>query len=96
MMETQALFEIYPVFLGDGENLELAHLPWHDTGESAESSVAPLVVSKEDGWVWAKIDAARRQISKASGPEKADVGLQSLVAGKKTYLGFLPLRPGTL
>jgi hypothetical protein len=53
-------------------------------------------VSKEDGWVWAKIDAARRQISKASGPEKADVGLQSLVAGNKTYLGFLPLRPGTL
>lgn len=95
-METQFLFEIYPVFLGDRGNSEPAHLPWHDTGESAESSVAPLVVSKEEGWVWAKIDAARRQISKASGPEKADVGLQCLVVGKKRVLGLLPLRPGTL
>ena len=95
-METQFLFELYPVFLGDRGNSEPAHLPWHEVGESAESSVAPLVVGQGDGWVWAMIDPARRQISKASGPEKADVGLQFLVVGKKKVLGFLPLRPGTL
>jgi len=95
-METQFLFEIYPVFLGDRGNSEPAHLPWHEAGESTESSVAPLVVGQGDGWVWAKIDAARRQISKASGPEEADVGLRSLAVGKKRVLGFLPLRPGTL
>ncbi len=96
MMETQALFEIFPVFLGEGGNSEPAHLPWHETGENAESSVAPLVVGKEDGWVWAKVDEATRHIVKVSGPEKADVGLQSLVVGKKRVLGFLPLCPGTL
>jgi len=95
-MKTQYLFEIYPVFLGNGGNSDPAHLPWHDTGESAESSVAPLVVGQGEGWVWAKVDAATRHIVKVSGPEKADVGLQSLVLGKKRVLGFLPLRPGTL
>lgn len=95
-METQFLFEIYPVFLGDRGNSEPAHLPWHETGESAESSEAPLVVSKDDGWVWAKVNETTRHIVKVGGPEEADVGLHSLVVGKKRVLGFLPLHPGTL
>ena len=92
-MKTQYLFEIYPVFLGDGGNSETAHLPWHDAGESAESSVAPLVVGQDDDWVWAKVNEATRHIVRVCGPEKADVGLQSLVLGKKRVLGFLPLCP---
>ncbi len=94
MMETQALFEIYPVFLGHGGNSEPAHLPWHETEESAESSAAPLVVGKDDGWVWAKVD--EQQVVEVSCAEQADVGLQSLVAGKKKILGLLPLCPGVL
>ena len=85
-MKTQYLFEIYPVCLGNGGNSEAAHLPWDETGESAESSVAPLVVGQGDGWVWAKVDEATRHIVKVSGPEEADVGLQSLAVGKKRVL----------
>ncbi len=96
MMETQALFEIYSVFLGDGGKSEPAQLPWHETGESAESSAVPLVVGKDDGLVGAKVDDPSRQVVKVSCAEQADVGLQLLVAGKKKYLGLLPLRPGIL
>ena len=95
-METQFLFEIYPVFLGNGETAESARLPGFETGESAEFSSPPLVVDKDDGLVWAKVDAPSRQVVKVSRAEQADVGLQLLVAGKKKYLGLLPLRPGIL
>ena len=89
------MFEIYPFFLGNGGNSEPAQLPWHETGESAESSAVPLVVGKDDGLVWAKVDDPSRQVVKVSYAEQADVGLQSLGAGKKQVLGLLPLRPGT-
>ncbi|MCH8017686.1 MAG: hypothetical protein IH917_13800 [Acidobacteria bacterium] len=95
-METQFLFEIYPFFLGNGGNSEPAQLPWHETVESMEYSSAPLVVDKDDGLVWVKVDALLRQVVKVSCVEKADVGLQSLVVGKKRVLGLLPLRPGIL
>lgn len=95
-MGDQFLFEIYPFFLGNGGNSEPAPLPWCEAGESAESPVLPLVVGKDDGLVWTKIDAPSRQLVKVSCAEQADVGVQSLAAGKKTYLGLLPLRQGVL
>ncbi len=95
-METQFLFEVYPFFLGNGETAESIQLPWHETGETGESSSTPLVVGKDDGLVWARLDVLSRQFVKVSCLEEADVGLQSLVAGKKTYLGLLPLGPGIL
>ncbi len=95
-MEERFLFEIYPFFLGNGETSESAHLPWHETGESAEFSSPPLVVDQDDGLVWAKVDDPSRQVVKVSCAEQADVGLQSLGAGKKQVLGLLPLCPGIL
>jgi len=90
------VFEIYPFFLSNGETVESAQLPWHETGESAECSSPPLVVGKDDGLVWVKVDDSPRRVVKVSCAEEADVGLQSLVAGKKKVLGLLPLRPGIL
>ena len=99
-MDNRTFWELHPAVFAGSAHLNTSDLPWCESLQcerSPEISSPPLVVGADDGIVWAKVaQGAATNIEKVASLSEADAGFCFLALGRKQYLGFLPLRSGSL